>query len=260
MLLKIPVITRHIEGVLLLAAYVRKIAIRTEDFKLSFHLMRELKRQNVNFVMLSPGENWEGICLTSPEEVNQGEIPVTEDTIDYAIERAIQLSRGIESAIQLVFGIDPGPRPGIAWLADGVLVGALQLEEVDDVEIKITQISKTIPYKRFCVKIGNGSPLVRDRLINIFIQKNIEVIQVNEHKTSKGSRLKAHINAATRIALQKGHIVHSVREIIATQGELKEIQRQSRIASKGEVTISIDLANKVAIGDLSLKDAISEHR
>ena len=33
--------------------------------------------------------------------------PATENTVEIAVERAIQASRGLESAIQLVFGVDP---------------------------------------------------------------------------------------------------------------------------------------------------------
>ena len=66
--------------------------------------------------MLSLHDRWDGILLSSPEEVREGDIPATEDTIEISVERAIQASRGLDSAVQLVFGIDPGPRPGIAWL------------------------------------------------------------------------------------------------------------------------------------------------
>ena len=80
---------------------MRKIAVRTEDFRLSFHLMRELKRRKCDFVMLSPEDKWDGILLTSPEEVKDGEIPATEETLEISVERAIQASRGFESVVYL---------------------------------------------------------------------------------------------------------------------------------------------------------------
>ena len=106
---------------------MRRIAVRTGDFRLSFHLIRELKRRNCEFVMLSPEQSWAGIYLTSPEEATDGGIPALEDNVEIAVERAIQASRGVDRAISLVFGLDPGPRPGLAWLADGVSVGSAQL-------------------------------------------------------------------------------------------------------------------------------------
>ena len=235
---------------------MRRIAVRTDDFRLSFHLMRELKRRKCNFVMLSSDEKWDGVLLTSPEEVQDGEIPATEETLEISVERAIQASRGLDSAVQLVFGVDPGPRPGIAWLADGVVVGSAQLEQIDSVADHIVGLSLAVKHKRMCVKVGDGAPLIRDRIINQLILRGIETLEVNEYRTSQGSRIKTHLHAATRIALMGGSRVHHIRELNPTEGDLKEIQRQSRIMSLGNLTISTELARLVACGELSMEDAI----
>ena len=235
---------------------MRRIAVRTDDFRLSFHLMRELKRRECNFVMLSSGEKWDGVLLTSPEEVQDGEIPATEETLEISVERAIQASRGLDSAVQLVFGVDPGPRPGIAWLADGVVVGSAQLEQIESVADHIVGLSLAVEHKRMCVKVGDGAPLIRDRIINQLILRGIETLEVNEYRTSQGSRIKTHLHAATRIALMGGSRVLQIRELIPTEGDLKEIQRQSRIMSLGNLTISTELARLVACGELSMEDAI----
>jgi len=235
---------------------VRRIAVRTDDFRLSFHLMRELKRRKCDFVMLASGEKWDGVLLTSPEEVQDGEIPATEETLEISVERAIQASRGLDSAVQLVFGVDPGPRPGIAWLADGIVVGSAQLEQIDSVADHIVGLSMAVEHKRMCVKVGDGAPLIRDRIINQLILRGIETLEVNEYRTSQGSRIKTHLHAATRIALMGGSRVHHIRELNPTEGDLKEIQRQSRIMSSGNLTISTELARQVACGELSMEDAI----
>ena len=57
--------------------------------------------------MLATSDDWDGILFSSPEEVQEGHIPATEETVEIAVERAIQASRGLDSAVQLVFGIDP---------------------------------------------------------------------------------------------------------------------------------------------------------
>ena len=218
--------------------------------------MRELKRRKCDFVMLATDDEWDGILLTSPEEVQEGHIPATEDTVEIAVERAIQASRGLDSAVQLVFGIDPGPRPGIAWLADGIVVGSAQLEQIDSVADHITGLASAVKHQRMCVKVGDGAPLLRDRIINQLILRGIETLQVNEYKTSSGSRMKTHLHAATRIALMGGNRIYSIRELNPTDGDLKEIQRQSRIQSLGNLTISTELARRVACGELSLEEAI----
>jgi len=224
--------------------------------------MRELKRRNCNFVMLSMQDNWDGIWLANPEEVvddNNGTgIPVLDETVESAVERALQLSKGLENATQLVFGIDPGPRPGLAWLADSVLVGKTQLEKIEDVTTNIVNLSTSIPHKRMIVKIGNGAPLIRDRIINDCLELEMKIFEVVENKTSRGSRAKTHLHAATRIALLRGKQIFSVREIVPTDGDLREIQRQSRIESSGRVTISTEIAYLVAVGKISLDSAIKK--
>ena len=206
--------------------------------------------------MLATGDEWDGVLLTSPEEVQEGYIPATEDTVEIAVERAIQASRGLDSAVQLVFGIDPGPRPGIAWLADGIVVDSAQLEQIEFVADHITGLASAVKHQRMCVKVGDGAPLLRDRIINQLILRGIETLQVNEYKTSSGSRMKTHLHAATRIALMGGNRIYSVRELNPTDGDLREIKRQSRIQSSGNLTISTELARRVACGELSLDEAI----
>jgi len=218
--------------------------------------MRELKRRKCDFIMLGTGDEWDGILITSPEEVHEGHIPATEDTVEIAVERAIQASRGLDSAVQLVFGIDPGPRPGIAWLADGIVVGSAQLEQIELVADHITGLASAVKHQRMCVKVGDGAPLLRDRIINQLILRGIETLQVSEYKTSSGSRKKTHLHAATRIALMGGNRIYSVRELNPTDGDLREIKRQSRIQSSGNLTISTELARRVACGELSLDEAI----
>ncbi len=235
---------------------MRRIAVRTDDFRLSFHLMRELKRRNCDFVMLSSGDSWDGVLLTSPEEVTDGGIPAMEENIEIAVERAIQASRGLDSAITLVFGIDPGPRPGLAWLADGIVVGSAQLESIDNVVEHVVGLSSAVEHQRLYVKVGDGAPLIRDRIINQLLDREIETLQVSEYRTSSGSRSKAHIHAATRIALMGGAKVYVKRELNPTDGDLKEIQRQSRIQSLGGLTISTELARMVACGEISMLEAI----
>ncbi len=239
---------------------MRRVAVRTADFRLSFHLMRELKRRDCQFVMLSPDDSWDGIWLGTPEETILCEdgIPVIEDTVEAAVERAIQLSRGFSSAQQLVFGIDPGPRPGLAWLADGQLIGTAQLENVSDVISHIKGLSSSLQYVHLVVKIGDGAPLIRDRIINNCIDANFEVLVVCEAKTSRGSRNHAHIHAATRIAVQGGKKISIKIVIKASEGALKEIKRQSRILSGGRVTISTGLAKMVALGSINLEQAIKK--
>jgi hypothetical protein len=43
-----------------------------------------------------------------------------------------------------------------------------------------------------------------------------------------------------------------------TDGDLREIQRQSRIFSSGEITIPTELARMVVCGEISMEEAIKK--
>ena len=79
---------------------MRRIAVRTADFRLSFHLMRELKRRGCDFVMLNADSEFDGIWLATPEEVIAGDggIPVIEETVEAAPEKEAVEPEAVEDA------------------------------------------------------------------------------------------------------------------------------------------------------------------
>jgi hypothetical protein len=85
----------------------------------------------------------------------------------------------------------------------------------------------------------------------------LHIEQVNESKTSKGLLRHNHVISAVRIAMIRGERVWEQRDIAPSEGELREIQRQSRKMSNGRKTISAELALAVARGELGLDEALS---
>jgi len=59
--------------------------------------------------------------------------------------------------------------------------------------------------------------------------------------------------------LSAGDLAEGPYEVEATDGEMREMQRRSRIKS-GDITISKKLAKKVVEGDLEMKEAIDEQK
>ena len=104
--------------------------------------------------------------------------------------------------------------------------------------------------------MGKGSPSHRNRLLNAMLEQGYIVELVDERKTSRGLHRNQHSVSAIRIAMLAGERIWEVVELQPTEGEVKEIQRRSRIKSQGRVTISSELARKVALGELTLAEAI----
>ena len=243
-----------------------RLAIRTIDFKLAFRLMTELKRRRLRFILLEhdavlPEQDmiWFGSEVEVATYRDEGKpIAATAITVKDAVDNAVRLQRGITQVHQLCFGIDPGPRPGLAWLADGVVLGVAQFERIENIAAQIIGISTALEFKRMVIRIGDGAPLSRDQIINDCLTHQLEIEMVNEAKTSHGLLRHNHVISAVRIALLSGVRVWEFQEIQPSMGELRDIQRQSRKKSNGRRTISSDLAYAVACGDLTLEEAIEK--
>ncbi len=119
-------------------------------------------------------------------------------------------------------------------------------------------------YSEVVVRIGHGARLMGTPLANTFIAHGMRVELVNERGTSpylgKGTAGigVADIVAAINIAHTTGtSFVH--QEIAPSRGEIRQIQEKSRERSEGRTTISRKLAERVAKGEMSLDEALSEH-
>jgi len=243
---------------------VERIAVRTGDFRLAFRVMRELRRRGIAFVLLdldSPLESAEQVWITSSDDANsQGRAVIGEsDEVELAVERAIHASKGISHPKELIFGVDPGPRPGMVWLADGVLIGTAQLEKIDDVANHVRGIASALEHGKVIVRIGDGSPTERNRIVNCCLARNLFVELVDEHRTSRGLARNSHTHAALRIAMMSGTRCEHRLTVEPSRGELREIQRRSRRQSGGRLTISKELAKAVAVGRLTMEEAIIRH-
>ena len=245
-----------------------RLAILTEDFRLSFKLIEKLRSENLDFIVIDvnkliPDDNI--VWFSSPTEIVNfpsvgTPIPVEKNNIDEAILSAIFHLKRTAKPSSLVIGIDPGPYPGVAWIVDGAFNGVMQLTSVKDVIVKLQKLMSIAEFDKVTIRVGDGAPLIRDRIINDCIAENWVVEEVNETKTSIGLIRNKHSISALRIAANSGSKVWQMRELKPTDGEIKYIQTESRKRSNGEKTISRLTAVLVARGELSMEDAIARDR
>ncbi|HHZ74666.1 MAG TPA: hypothetical protein EYN58_05770 [Candidatus Poseidoniales archaeon] len=242
------------------------LIIRTADFKLAYRLMKALRRRGIEFLQVSensPLPHDASVWLGTPEEVFASKvgngIPCTLDDVAVSIDRALYLSTLKDPTIILAFGIDPGPRPGLAWNSDGKPLGTEQMEDVDDTIDRICQLVKSIPHAIAVIRIGDGSPTIGSRLANICLARGLRVEMVDERRTSTGVGRNEHHAAAARIAQIIGEEVTSKRKVQPSTGEVREVQRKSRSESGGKLTLPNELAQAVAVGRLSMVEAFDEY-
>ncbi|MBL6733355.1 MAG: hypothetical protein ISP84_02280 [Candidatus Poseidonia sp.] len=238
--------------------------VRTDDFRLAHRLLKALEHHRVEVTMLAteeplpdPSAWWFG----TPEEVTHRGgrgVGVRPEDVDEHIALWAVTRHHPSSPNQLVFGLDPGPRPGCAFFADGVLLGQHTADSLEDTLNLMIRMVEWMAPLTVLVRVGHGSPAHRDQLINEAIAAGYHVEEVNEYRTSAGGSRHAHGSSAVKIAMLAGKPVHEQRQHAPSLGELRNLQRISRQRSKGRLTISLQAARAVSEGRCTLEEALED--
>jgi hypothetical protein len=237
------------------------IGVMTEDFALYHDLVAFLKSAGVGFVALSPRRSIPAkvsVLLTSEKEAAGIRFPhvVAVSSLEGSVLQARSLQRGGPSRRDFVIGIDPGERIGFAVVAGSEVVLSGRAYRPEDIE-EIVRVVAAVAGDVLVVKVGHGAPTKRNRIISLLRPLRLKVLVVDESLTTKRSRRGLDEDAAAHIAMLEGEPVEGPLSSEPTPGEVKDIQRKSRIASQGRVTIDRETARLVATGALSLEEAVA---
>ena len=240
---------------------MKVVAVVTEDFRFFYETVRLLKEKGQPFISLGFSDpmplNVELVLTTEGERKRlRGRKVIASDDPAWAVKAALVLLKG-GSFNRLIVGVDPGPRPGIAILGDGKLLLAETLLSPEEVAPAIRDLLSFVSSNELLLRVGHGDPTNRDRIINSLwdITRNIEM--VDETSTTRHT---GHPDAAAAIAHGRGELLASRPRVAPTDGEVRDIQRLSRIESGGAITINSALARQVAVGAFTLNEAIEKHK
>jgi hypothetical protein len=250
---------------------MKTLGVYTKDFSLYHDIIKVLKRRNVAYVSLSSLQHIPrriGVILTS--RLERKEIPLEKtvgadehDSIDHAVDFALQKLTGKELYSQMFIGIDPGEHPGIAIVGDDILLQKMQVEGPELVTKEIKGFLKVYPSKETCIRIGHGSMIARNRIINSLIPLEIPIEIVDETCTTPSQQKRRCVRdgeAAAAIALLPGGRVQSTLPLEPTRGAIKNVQKRSRQLTDGKYSISEQTALQVLKGEISLLEAIEKER
>jgi len=246
---------------------MKTLGVYTRDFLLYHDLLKVLKRRKVPYVSLSSIDHIPsriGVILTSNNELH--DMKSTKviaadayDTIDHAVDLALQMLIGKELYSRIYIGIDPGEHPGIAVVGDDILLQKTYVEPPEKIITMVKRFLREYPSTETLIRIGNGSIITRNRIINSLIPLRVPIEIVDETKTTSSQqvgRYKRDSEAAAAIALIHGGKVQSRLPLEPTKGEIRNIQERSRKLTNGKFSISEKTAMNVLKGKISLKEAI----
>ena len=249
---------------------MKTIGVYTKDFSLYYDILKVLRKRKIAYVSLSSLDHIPkkiGVLLTSNNELHDAKttkaIAVDAyDSVDHAIDLALQMLIGKDLYSKVFIGIDPGEKPGIAIVGDNILLSKTYVGEPERVANVVKRYLKEYPAILTIIRIGHGSITIRNRIINSLITFGIPIEIVDETKTSSQKTIipKRDSEAAAAIALIHGGKVQSKLPLHPTRGEIRNIQERSRKMSEGKFSISEKKAIEVLEGKTSLKEAIESEK
>jgi hypothetical protein len=200
-----------------------KVAVATVQGKSYFFIVNELKRRNIPFISLMPGEpvpvEVRVVVTTQSEKplVNHKKILVYNSETEPEIvgSEVIKALQGKEAYETLIIGVDPGEAFGVAAIADGAVVETENCFSIKEVLQKISSVLKTVnvSFTMVSVKVGNGVPIYKELIetLDEALPPEVKLEIVGEagtnhhrHHDKHGRRLR-HIFSAIRIAGRQGY-------------------------------------------------------
>ncbi len=188
------------------------IGICMDDFSLLHDVLYILKERNIHHVVLEQGDRWDSNmdALALQEGLNPPTftlkippiVPISKDP-EVTVDKVIACAFGRFEANELMVGIDPGKRPGISFVADGILISTHRSTGPEDILIKLTRGKKAFRPGRILVRIGNGDPVSRDPIILLIKKHGYSLEMVDEARTTKTKKFRDE-NAAVMIANTPG--------------------------------------------------------
>jgi hypothetical protein len=240
------------------------IVVATDDFEVYHGVVNELRDRGATFTTVGRDASLPdgtAVVVTAAGESVPGDEPVAHVEADPedprgAVERALALLRGGDG--RTVVGVDPGQRPGVAVVVDGVVTAAFHVPLADAVETIREEVAGE---PDALVRIGDGARVEGSKILNELADVTVEL--VDETGTTPylgtGARGMGDVLAAVNIAGIEGGVVEH-REVDPTQGELDVIKTRSRDRSEHNRAIDDALARRVARGDLTIDEALAAHR
>lgn len=250
---------------------MKTIGIYTKNFSLYHDLLKVLKRRRIPYVSLLSINNIPrriGVVLTSHNELHdlktqKGLAADVYDSIDHAVDIALQILIGKELYSKVYIGIDPGEKPGIAVVGDDLLLQKTHVKSPEEVVEIVKRFLREYPAIECLIRVGHGSIITRNRIINTLIPLELPIEIVDESKTTSSQQTKRSdrdSEAAASIALLKGGKVQKRQPLKPSRGDIRRVQEQSRHITEGILSISEKTALDVLRGDISLKEAIENEK
>ncbi|MDA4134986.1 MAG: hypothetical protein OK441_05405 [Thaumarchaeota archaeon] len=177
---------------------MRIIKVATDDGNAYYEIVSRLKKTHLKFSSFLVGQvtgSADSLIITSRAETAAfgGNAVAVEDlNEDPMIMEGQLLSRLVdEPRRNLLVGIDPGSRIGVAMFYAGREIGTVTTNSVEKTVDSLVALAKEVPHSSLSVKIGGGEPkssLRLARMLREMLQPSASIEIIDESGTSVSRR------------------------------------------------------------------------
>lgn len=215
------------------------IAVATVSGKAYYMIVSELKKRRIGFLSLSPGDAIPldvRIVITTASERDKIHFPnvlIYDDFPDpeILVEQALLILQGKNRYREVIVGVDPGKRFGIAVTGDGKVLKVLITSNIDETTKSIIKLLEIVGGDRRIVRIGNGAREYQIALaesLDESLPSDVLMESVEEYRTTKASKRSSNWRkdlrdgfSAIEISMRNGKIIKRKEKSEHTCGEGK---------------------------------------
>lgn len=195
---------------------MRTIKVVTGDGNAYYDIVSRLKKTHLKFSSVPRGQSGElpdDVVITSRAELpelGRGAVAIEDlDDDPMVMEGQLLALQVVASRRELLIGIDPGSRIGVAVFYGGAELGSVAASSVEDSVHSIVNLVQKVPWVSVAIKVGGGEPKSSFRLVRMLrerLPRGVSIEVVDESRTSRRGETGAMRDqrAAARIAFRKG--------------------------------------------------------
>ncbi|MDS0256329.1 hypothetical protein ApAK_01325 [Thermoplasmatales archaeon AK] len=182
-----------------------RLGVYSSDFKLYHDIIELLKQWGLPFTSIEdpsvvPPDVSAVIC--SPNDLPLFPNGISSNTPLGALRKSLARLVSKDRFGEVVIGIDPGPYPGIAVFADGILTEAYECPFLERLQADIEGILTGYSSEKFAIRVGDGDKPNRDQIVRMLNAFDVPHSIVSEKNTSFPHKLHNNALSAARIASQ----------------------------------------------------------
>ncbi len=182
---------------------MRRVGIYTQNFRFYHELLNILKFWKIPCVSLTDPDKVPydvPVILSSSDDQNTDHAQIKRADPMAAVRGGIPFLLGKAQFTMFVIGIDPGPKPGLAVLGDGILLEAFETVNISACVRSVELLYKSYVSREKLIRIGDGDAPNRDRILRELKPMEARIEIVDESNTSQPHQVHDNAVSAARIA------------------------------------------------------------